>query len=885
MPNAFIRLTEQLDGLADTHLIVTANERLAREYRHSLDLYRLRSGRTAWPTIQCVSQARFFFDEWRRCAENPDALVDEGRLLATALHRAPPTLRHRIQPFLEAWSMVHEYDIDLSAAEFTTADGQQFVAWWQHVASDLDALTAVEKIPDYLEQRGAAPTRALLLVGFDQFTKPQHRYFSWLATVMPIELQDSADPRIVEPSTARDVFATGTAKAKSDSGFEPHLHTEAHTVATFEHLRQEVAAACVWARATKLADDRATVGIVVPNLAHHYDVVLRQAGATLAPHQGSDTPLFDIAGGRPLNETHVWRSLSALFDGILDGFSPDAIRMLAESPFVDLRALRTITRHWPQRFGRTVTLRQLADETALTEHDHALRHLAEMVEDSGQRSLTLAQWSILLRRWATAVGWPQVAALRSHQYQAFQRIEDIWRQAAQTLTACEPGAPQVSFAHALRYLDNLLRRHLFAPERDPADIRILGLLETHGLSFSHLWICGLDENSFPRNGSAVAFLPGRVRMRHGVPRSSAAQELVFARKLLRRWVASADTVRFSYARQAEDVILQPSPLLQPRETWQPLRELATSLETLAHPYIHYAARSAVQLDARVDSVGLPVIDDDSRRSKRVRGGATLIERQSLCPFRAYAEYRLDLREAPSPSDFPTHLERGSAVHLLLQRLLFRFATHAALIQANDGDLDQLCADTIADTYGPLPQSFTKHEQQRLRKLLQSWVALEAKRQPFTAIGTEVQHELSLGDIAITLRLDRIDEVDGRQVVIDYKTGTQPLPLPATLPDHSNTSLTSTQLPLYSLVGDEIDAVYYAYVREEPRFSGITAEDPPIEGGTPSRQPWDQLKRQWQQALEFVADSYARGRADVTPSAKACKHCHLASLCRKHALST
>ena len=186
----------------------------------------------------------------------------------------------------------------------------------------------------------------------------------------------------------------------------------------------------------------------------------------------------------------MWQHARVFLQALLQGFEPSSCEQLGHSPFFALSELAGLSQRWPRHFARTVsafTLNQALTQTSLP--DAALGPPASFAE-------WVAQFVHLLE----AAGWPQSGHLRSGQFQAVQAIE----QALATFQA-EPEHERMPAARALTLLDGCLQQQLFEPERRHTDILILGLLETTGLKFSHLWVCGLDENNFPGKSLANPF--------------------------------------------------------------------------------------------------------------------------------------------------------------------------------------------------------------------------------------------------------------------------------------------------------------------------------------------------------------------------------------------
>src|SRR5690606_8670976 len=87
--------------------------------------------------------------------------------------------------------------------------------------------------------------------------------------------------------------------------------------------------------------------------------------------------------------------------------------------------------------------------------------------------------------------------------------------------------PPCDAAAAIVRLEHLARQRPFAAERAPAPVQILGMLETTGLRFTHLWVTGLAEESWPGPVQANPLLPLSVQRAYGIPRVDPDGELDF----------------------------------------------------------------------------------------------------------------------------------------------------------------------------------------------------------------------------------------------------------------------------------------------------------------------------------------------------------------------
>ena len=157
---------------------------------------------------------------------------------------------------------------------------------------------------------------------------------------------------------------------------------------------------------------------------------------------------------------------------------------------------------------------------------------------------------------------------------------------------------------------------------------------------------------------------------------------------------------------------------------------------------------------------------------------------------------------------------------------------------------------------------------------------------FRVTDREYRHRVSLGDIGVTTRIDRIDRLgDGRYVIIDYKTGDPKTA--AWLGDRPD----EPQLPLYAITSaGDIAAVVFARLRRgQSCFIGLAQEEGLLPGVSIGSQvrgsavpipDWHILFDNWRKVLTQLALEFRNGIARVDPKSQVtCERCDLHALCR------
>ncbi|MDH3645002.1 MAG: PD-(D/E)XK nuclease family protein, partial [Gammaproteobacteria bacterium] len=427
-------------------------------------------------------------------------------------------------------------------------------------------------------------------------------------------------------------------------------------------------------------------------------------------------------------------------------------------------------------------------------------------------------------------------------------------------------------AKALDLVEQTLDARLFAPRTAAAPVQIMGYLETTGLRFTHLWIAGMQDSAWPGPANPNPFIPIATQRRAGVPRIDQRSELDFAQSRIEHWLASSKTLVISHVVDDGEAQHLASPLTEEIDL-HPTGSVIKGWRQRSHPYLTPRANLLERFD---DSTGTRL------SGGRHRGGSGLLRDQATCPFRAWAIHRLRLREVRQPHAFPDALDRGNLVHEALHGLLLPFTEprddRRYPDEVNPAALAAAADSALEARYGRFPSLFRSRERARLISLLASWVELERERGEFQVVELESDAELLVAELQLRLRLDRVDQVGDRRVIIDYKTGgIQPGRL-------LSPRLQEPQLPAYAVSHEGVAAVLFGQaVDPNPRLAGLAAEDLDAEPARLQPLPvggWRELASTWRGQLETLATEFGSGHAAVDPvNADACQHCHLQSLCR------
>src|SRR5260370_4760147 len=161
-------------------------------------------------------------------------------------------------------------------------------------------------------------------------------------------------------------------------------------------------------------------------------------------------------------------------------------------------------------------------------------------------------------------------------------------------------------------------------------------------------------------------------------------------------------------------------------------------------------------------------------------------------------------------------------------------------------------------------TYVEMQRGRLRRLLRPWLTHELARPAFSVKQREEKaSDVQIGPLHLNMRMDRVDETEGGERVIDYKTGR------AATTDWLSERPDAPQLPLYAVVSDSarLGGVAFARLRvgKEMGWRGFAAGEGVLL--KPDRLKTESFAAQvdeWREVLTNLGEQFAAGGARVAP---------------------
>jgi probable DNA repair protein len=851
-----------LVALSEGATVITANNRLARATKLAYNRQQHTRGRNVWPTPRILPWREWMGDLCEQSLAN-SGTAGQRSLLSEAQRRTlwrdivrsadpallPGTASSVAQVVDRAWRLSQEWRLTpaqlMEAAE--SDDSRVFASLAESYRRRCeeegwaDAAMLVPLVVSDLQAGKLRPVRHIHLLGFDTWTPLQRDLLSVMRTCGWAVIEDAGE-RIRKPNVRQIGCRTDT---------------------------QELELAARWARRIMEGDRLARVGIVVPDLAVRSARTRRAVLDVFAPDwrlmPSAELPV-NFSYGEPLARAglvHVALIALRALAGELD--YRDAGQLL-RSPYVVGEAIEAAARArldlWARdRIGTAISIAALATRAADSAPLLAARLKAFMVvADAMPRRQGAAGWARTFGDALQTLGWPGDRPLASDEYQA----GIAWREQIEELCRCDRVAGALSLDAALGLIGHLAGDHMFQPAGHPEAVQVLETLEAMGQRFDALWVCGLTAEAWPPAPRPDPLVPLPLQRRLRMPDSSPPMVRERAERMLRWLETSAPDVMVSYAEYSGEEALSPSPLIAhlPACTAKTLR--------LWDAPDRRAALAAARASEMLMADSPPAVDAGTR----LRGGASLIERQARCPARAFLEFRLGARELRSPAVGIDARTRGAIIHGVLQDFFARIRDHTQLAQlAEDRQvalLDAIIQRQLEDKL-PMGDAVTRRvaqqEHLRVHRLMTEFLRLERLRADFTVLSAETDlvpmvAPEAIVALGIKLRPDRVDRLpDLGELIIDYKTG-QSLPARSEL---CGPRPRSPQLPLYAVMMDAraialvqlaASGIQYLVIGEDLLpIKDIVTPAQLTEGAAVN---WRELQQQWQSALQHLATEILAG---------------------------
>ncbi len=866
-------------------IILTANHRLASHFKNAYNYFQMEKGKQAWLSANVIPLDLWLMQTWM------DNCNNDFRLLTEFEEK-------------QIWQKILGYDssqyplLDIAASAQLAQEALEFLTLWDRQLNEIKGEYGVDvscfyhwaktfknycqthsyiiktELPQalmdlYQSKNNLNIKKKLILIGFDEIPPLYQRLFNTLGNTHSIDF------------------------------FESETRSPQVKRLEFDEPLKEIQSMALWAQKQYQENPELKIGCIIPELNLLQDSIREEfqavfRGSNILNWQPEAALPFNLSGGQCLGDHPMIRSaiaslqlnpssmeLDLLSDWLLSPYwnkNEEEASFAAELDY-QLREFtigRQINRFYFNSILESVSeiyphsefpLRWAQPEKA----DEALS------ESKSSKKKSHEQWVQYFKQQLEQIGWPGHRGLNAEERQVWVRWQSLLAEYS-TLAAI---LPEASKTEAVATLIQLTKETLFQAQSESGPIQILGILETAGLEFDRLWVMGLTDSNWPPSARPNPFIPIQYQRAWKLPHASSERELAYTETIHQRLLHSASEIIFSTTLQNQGLALSPSPLIKNLP--------ATSIENLNLDF--KLSQSQMLLESSklesLEDFRAPVLDEN----ENIKGGSYILKEQALCPFRAFANLRLNTKSISTPELGLSALTKGQLIHKVLELIWKELKTQEALKKLSEVELNEFLNQMIHRCIKPLENNpalkpFLKIERIRIHQLLKKWLNLEKFRDPFEVIAVEVKSSITIGKLNLNLRIDRIDRLEnGSTMIIDYKTGA------SIISDWFGSRPLEPQLPLYTTFSfTEAECISFAEIKMSSlKFKGLSAQYSSISGITPleklrqesSFENWKELQSVWRENLSQLAQDFYNGYAAVDPIDinKACGRCGFQGLCR------
>lgn len=870
--NVYIPLFQFINEKIDEKItILTPNRRLSATLQKDFCQFQQNLGNQVWSTLDILPIDRYLERLWETLIFSaPDEsyphllkneevqflweamLQDEANTLPALIE-----IQKTAKSLHTAWQLVHEWEINIDDSIFQTTEDY---AVFQRLAQQLmlrytnenwiDYTLLKAYLRDHINIHDQSISTHLILVGFTEESPALNNFLSRFKNATRFTVKEKS----------------------ADSSTIQRL--------AFNTAEDEIRAMASFAKAISHHDSQARIGCVVTTLSRDRDRVqhIFQEVFHEAPQNKQITEVNISAGKSLITYPIIYLALQ-LIHLQNRSTSKNHFRYIITSPYLgnsskEFSERQLLSNHLlkekMQFFSPTFQLSKTKLFTPLLNEQLTHFYTQEMTNDIKPCS----EWASEFYENLTVLGYPGERQLNSEEFQLIQALLNLLNRFAEL----DRVTKKIDINKAYNLFSHLAKTQIFQPQSPEANIQVLGILEASGLPFDYIWISGMDNENWPSDSHPNPFIPKSIQRQLQMPHASAKREWNFCQKIFTDLKNLSSNIVVSHAEKGEEENLEPSKMIQEHPI--------LSLEALDLKIPISLAEQLFNnriLETIIDTQGEPLLPDE-----KIKGGINIIKNQALCPFKAYSTARLQIKEMDEKGIGLSPADRGNIIHAILAKIWSTLITHQQLISLDQEVLSKIIWEKINEifvesknkyTNTHLPDCYLQQEKERFHQLILDWLVAEKSRPPFTVIATEKEETISINEITLSMRIDRIDELEnGRKLIVDYKTGSS-----CNKKHWFSDRPEEPQLPIYAIIDkSRIEGISFAQITSTKKgFIGYSENDLHIKGIHQYTDNWDAQLVLWKTTLEKLAEEFKKGLALANPKngETTCRYCQLQPLCR------
>ncbi|PCI71287.1 MAG: hypothetical protein COB38_06085 [Gammaproteobacteria bacterium] len=759
--------------------------------------------------------------------------------------------------------------------------------------------------------------KKMLLVGFNQFTPLEKKFFSRLQE-LDVEIEYYNYKKTVQKSN----------------------------VIEFNSFDDEINYAARTAKQIVEAEGEGNVAVVVNQLSDNLTDVYAAFSQAFQPEENKPwvklgKPLYNVSAGFSIADQSIVKAGSLLLNFRKGRVTLEELHFIKNTHYFPWNKQNSVTKYFLHKLclkgrkeykvkyilseiekfecGQQKCLELESDqsENKVTEHKTlSLSILRERIESLGNKpskndSIKNYQknWKETLKLWQWGTRLDEVSINDTEN-----KICNLYVELINETTEINNLFNTVNEKTALQYLNQLATKKSFQLPSDRSRVHVLGVLEATGLQFDHLILVGFNSVNWPVNNKPNPFLPSALQRELKMPGGSPEREYEYTKSLSDILINSSDDLLVTSSDENSDAKQTVSIFFS---------DLSLDDKCLDNDFSKQLDNS--KYASSITNYEWISNSNFTVEKGRLHGGTSFLSRYASCPFSGFLAHYLKVTSFESVESGIDARQRGVWLHDTMQLIWEQLKTKQNLLALDDTELIKVIDEKLQSKLNEIKsilllsanEAIILLEKEKLSLLIYEWMLIEKDRNDFLVKSLEKEVALKLQGINFTFRLDRVDLTgSGKLEIIDYKTGK------VAVNDWFSVRPTEAQMPAYMLAfeNDEISAIDYARVKKgevaqvglnfevnsiskqeseykESEFEDIVKFERSLNtnnevefkqsklkeksvnvGGKFDR---EELKLQWQKTLDRIAYGISEGFTPVSPKDvnQSCTYCEYRSICR------
>ncbi|MCH7624046.1 MAG: hypothetical protein IIB46_08215 [Nitrospinae bacterium] len=473
---------------------VTVNSRLARWRLLEHNEAQKRSGLKTWTTPEILPLTAWLKQVWMQSWPDQYILtpLQAEKLWAEIVRKSSWKfkldllhLKETSKKAAQAYTLIQEYRLPVDRERFSqTEEGKLFYGWvhtyQQHLKTQnaLDPASLLDAVNKAMSKGLIPLPKGILFAGFEEIT-PQ--LLAWLDFLNSNNVQVQFDPTIPEKNPPPLI------SLEKDRKIE---------IRKYNNKTEEVIQCSRWIRANFKRGMK--FGIVVPDMQAYRSLLNRELAAELAPISifpwvEKERP-FNISLGTPLAEEPMINIALQVLSAQNDAVPLRVFTSVIKSPFISSGQMESALAHELEikllkNNIVTVFLPQVekyfdADNSKIL---IGLIQKWKLFIDQAKEKKMPSEWGADFSKFLKSLGWPKSEnSLTSKEYQ----IHESWKECLDKLASLDSILGNLSLRQAVETLTGIAQEHSLQAKTSESPIQAVGLLESSGMRFDHLWVMG-----------------------------------------------------------------------------------------------------------------------------------------------------------------------------------------------------------------------------------------------------------------------------------------------------------------------------------------------------------------------------------------------------------